>query len=518
MQINRVPISEVKTSRLDPDYYKAEYLASEKAVKKFGAFNLGDAGKLFAGPFGSKLPSKLYIDEGIPLFRISNIGNMEAIPKNMAHLAPEVHQELKTSEVGAGDLLIVKASVSEKICKVPASIAKANITQHIIALRSNGKYDTDYLMTFLFSSFGCHQLLRRSLGSIIQYLGISDTRNVSVPDVNKNVQTYIGNKVRQAELLREWAKQLSEQANAVFDNSIGWDPKTVERVKFGRISADKLENRLDHRFNSIEKIKAIDLLKQNNIKLQELEDIYSITAMVGWKGLTTEHYVDDGPWLLRGVEFSNGVIDFDSLVMVDKEKYLEQPQIHLREGDIALSKDGTIGKAIVIPKIDKEFAVGSTIARLRKIDDTLEPYYLEHCLNHDFLQVQIESYATGVAQPHITQEWIAKLLIPRIANEQQVSTLIRKHHLAMNLAKSLTNSSKKLVESLIDGQITEGKLIETQQALDDGDNSKDGVILSKLTDKGYLAEGGKPLFDDLDKLYELLDEAKVAMDVDGEHV
>ncbi|KPZ55751.1 EcoKI restriction-modification system protein HsdS [Pseudoalteromonas sp. P1-13-1a] len=503
--------SKLLSSRVDADFYQPIYIDAELKIKKSKYRTLEELTHFVRkGVFD--MPSSLYCEEGVPFLRISdfygqsiNINRSIKIPK-WKHL-----EEPKTTLRG-GDLVLSKVGTTGKVAKIPLG-KEVNISQNLVGISIiKNLIDSDYLLAAFASSYLALSIERHVTTAVQGKLTLDILRELPIPIFSKSVQSYIGEKIRHAELLSEWAKQLFTQANDEFEESIFWDPRVVEKVKYGRISPKKLENRLDHRFNSIEKFKAIDLLVENDIKLEQLENVYSITAMVGWKGLTTDHYVDDGPWLLRGVEFSDGVIDFDNLVMVERGKYLEQPQIHLKEGDVALSKDGTIGKAIVIPEINREFAVGSTIARLRKIDETLDPYYLEHCLNHDFLQVQIESYATGVAQPHITQEWIAKLLIPRVANEQEISTLIYKHHLAMNLAKALTNSSKRLVEALIEGQITENQLIEAQQALETGDNTKDRAILSKLSDKGYLAEDGKLLFSDLDKLYELLDEAKQAVD------
>ncbi|WP_240341701.1 hypothetical protein, partial [Pseudomonas viridiflava] len=73
-----------------------------------------------------------YLDKGIPLFRVGNVGQFEVLTDNLAHLAPHIHDEPKASEVRSGDLLVVKASVGEKICKVPDWIPRANITQHIL--------------------------------------------------------------------------------------------------------------------------------------------------------------------------------------------------------------------------------------------------------------------------------------------------------------------------------------------------------------------------------------------------
>lgn len=234
-----------------------------------------------------------------------------------------------------------------------------------------------------------------------------------------------------------------------------------------------------------------------------------ISAMVGWKGLTTEFYRKSGPWLLRGVEFNNGVIDFEKLVSIDREKFIEQPQIHLEKGDIAFSKDGTIGKAVVIPELNNDLAAGSTIARLRlKKHLGLNPYYLDFVLNHQFVNTQVESFATGVAQPHITQEWIAQLIIPLIESQDIVGELVRVHHRNQWFSKILISISKFLVEGLVEGSITEEALSQAQNALEQGDTSLDRAILSQMTEDGYAVAGSKPLFADLDEFYDLLEQAK----------
>ena len=151
MFASRVKASTLSSKRLDADFYRPDYLATEELLLTKSVNQLGEIGHFFAGPFGSLLPSDLYLDEGVPLFRVGNVGQFEVLSENFAHLAPSVHSELKASEVLPGDLLIVKASVGEKICKVPDWIPKANITQHIIGIRPNGKFDIDYVAAFLFS-------------------------------------------------------------------------------------------------------------------------------------------------------------------------------------------------------------------------------------------------------------------------------------------------------------------------------------------------------------------------------
>jgi type I restriction enzyme S subunit len=508
MQVNRVSISEIKTSRLDPDYYKPEYLASEKAVQKFGSFKLGDAGKLFAGPFGSKLPSNLYQDQGIPLFRIGNIGNMEFVSQNMAHLALDVHQDIITSEVGAGDLLIVKASVSEKICKVPSNIDKANITQHIVALRSNGIYDTDYIMSFLFSRFGCHQLLRRSLGSIIQYLGISDTRTVSVPNINDETQAYIGDKVRQAELLRKWANILNIKIKSYFDNLLKDIPTKKVSKKHTRVSSDVLIPRINAEFYSENYRQVEKSLKQNFDSLVTIDDIAPVNKQKSRPNSQCTYFE------IGDVDFSTGKLESGTFYELGEAPNNAQRKANF--GDLLLStRRPHRGAVAVVENVATDNYYSVFLVRLEP--KCLEQsYWLKEYLRHDVGKALMLMRCTWTTYPVISEDDISTIPVPNVENDWAyvggLASLKNKLHC---LSDALSKLSQFLIESLIEGQITENQLIEAQQALNEGDDSKDRAILSKFTEQDYLAEDSKPVFTDLDKLYELLDQAQNASDDDS---
>jgi len=119
MFVSRVGANRLTAQRIDADFYRPEYLALESKLCEKKVIHLGSIGHFFTGPFGSILPSVLYLESGVPLFRVDNVGQFEIVVDNLAHLDPSVHEELTASEVIPGDLLVVKASVGEKICKVP---------------------------------------------------------------------------------------------------------------------------------------------------------------------------------------------------------------------------------------------------------------------------------------------------------------------------------------------------------------------------------------------------------------
>lgn len=513
----KVRVLQEINDRLDAEYYNPAALSTLKKMETKGTVttfgDLVDEGYRVVY-HGADSIYGLKDSETLPFLSPTQIDANGSISFEEAEKLPLYYKDKYPKGLGkAGEVLVeVKGNVS-KVGIIPSTFPKNLMISGSLykATLDPKRVDSHYVLAFLKSKHG--QILKNRLTSntIINYIAKEALYSIPVIELKEKAQKYIGDKVRQAEQLRAWAKRSEKRALELFNKQVDWSFEVLKVGKINKVLVSELNGRLDLKYNSPARLALLRHIKNKKITTTELVRLVNISAMIGWKGLTTEYYTDFGPWLLRGVEFRDGVIEFEKLVSVDRDKYLEQPQIHLKEGDIAFSKDGTIGKAIVIPELANDMAAGSTIARLRlKKVNEINPYYLELVLNHDFVQVQVESFATGIAQPHITQEWIAQLIIPRIKYEQVIGEYLSIHHLANYNSKILIQAAKTLVESLIEGQLTEQQLIQAQQALEDGDNSLDQAILSKLSAEGYAIEGATPLFSDVDELYSLLEEAAQA--------
>ena len=493
--------------RLDVRYNSPSAVNARMAIASSGlkVRPVGQLLELVCGPFGSTLTSDEHCPHGeVLLVQPTNLSGELFSDDTSWRITKNDLVEKGLKLYTEGTLLFARVGIYPHTGVLPQGCGLVTISSSMIAGIPVKSIDTYYLASFFQSAIGYQLLLAAQKVTAQPTIGTSEIGATEVPVPQELVQKYIGDKVRQAERLRAWAKHLERSVKEVFEADIQWNDKILRVPNYGKVGSTEIEGRLDLKFNSPQRISLKRHFHSANVETDNLAGLADISAMIGWKGLTTEFYRDSGPWLLRGVEFNDGIINTDSLVCVDEFKYLEQPQIHLKENDVAFSKDGTIGKAVVIPLLPNRLAAGSTIARLRiKESESLDPYYLEFALGHPCVQVQVESFATGIAQPHITQEWIARLEIPRIKSEEAIADMWRQHHAALSEAKGLTKAAKQLVESLIDGVLAEQQLIDSQKALESDDNSLDREILGRLTTKG-LDGDGDPLFVDLDQLYDLL--------------
>lgn len=506
---SRVAASTLSSKRLDADFYRPDYLATEALLLAQPVSQLGEIGHFFAGPFGSLLPSNLYLEAGIPLFRVGNVGQFEVLPDNFAHLAPEVHKELKASEVLPGDLLVVKASVGEKICKVPDWIPKANITQHIIGIRPNGTFDTDYVSAFLFSRFGVSQLQRYSLGSIIQYLGIGDAKSTYIVKPGALVQLYIGDKIRQAERLRAWAKELEESIADEFA-SLAANPLPTQRS--WRVSVADFD---PYRINPTQYDPVVlDLIaraRSNGITLQPLGDLFGVRQMAGGATPKGAQYFDQGVVLFARVQNVKPMrLDLADAVYIDQSADEELARSRCSVDDIILSITGYPGTASLVTEEDLPVNINQHSVRFG-VQEGVRPGFVCAALNSRFLKYQVDRLAIGGTRDALDYPSVSRLLIPRFDGETEraIDENVRDFVAAVTLAQRLTKAAKAMVEALIEEGVDETQIISAQQGLEAGNNELDRALLARMKSDGFDGDG-ESLFPDLDQLYVLLDQAEQA--------
>src|SRR5207249_4120017 len=111
----------------------------------------------------------------------------------------------------------------------------------------------------------------------------------------------------------------------------------------------------------------------------ELEHHVYIAGRIGWRGLKRSEYTKTGPRFLavRNI-LPNGQIDFQETDHLSQERYDESPEIQLKQNDILLTKDGTIGKVGMVDSLPGPTTVNSSILVVRPNDELLVDRYLFH--------------------------------------------------------------------------------------------------------------------------------------------
>ncbi|MCE8425335.1 MAG: restriction endonuclease subunit S [Candidatus Methanoperedens sp.] len=92
-----------------------------------------------------------------------------------------------------------------------------------------------------------------------------------------------------------------------------------------------------------------------------------VKGRVGWHGLRSDEFTDVGPFLVTGTDFSNGKINWETCHHFSEERYNEDPYIQLKENDLLITKDGTIGKVAIVEKLSGKASLNSGIMLIRPL-------------------------------------------------------------------------------------------------------------------------------------------------------
>lgn len=436
-----------------------------------------------------------------PCLKTKNVDDLLATHEPADYADSSVFKDLNKVTVKEGDLLI-NLTGAGSIGRVSVYYGKDKpiTNQHIARMSVKSGTDEGYLVCFLRSWWGERALEQGVAGSTGQINMVNEhVRSIPVylPDVS--AQKYIGDKVRQAEKLRAWAKRLRASVDDKLNNlnlPINEPPQLLNRV-----SVQTMEDRLDPR-----PYRSHYLHLVNEIEKLPHDSISSVVGLASGCPVSSKDFLENAGIPL--VRIRN--IGFDDFIGLDtgvsKDVYQDASKYQAKEKMVVVGMDGIFRSQFFVAD-ELPMLVNQRVAMLvpRKIRGEL----LTHWLNRPEGQMQLNQWAVKTTVEHTSLSDIGRVLIPRLDEnlENKLADDLLNARLAYRYAKFLTQTAKTLVEALIEGQLTEQQLIQAQQALDDGDNSLDQAILSKLSSEGYAIEGATPLLSDIDELYRLLESA-----------
>ena len=141
----------------------------------------------------------------------------------------------------------------------------------------------------------------------------------------------------------------------------------------------------------------------------------------------------------------DGFIDWNNCGYISKERYDESNEIMLKENDILISKDGTLGKIGYVKDMDKKCTVASGIFVVRNtIPDKLDFDYLYHILkSHIFKDFIRRNKAEGSTINHLYQRDLINFEIdlPNIEKQRKVANVL-------NLLDNKISNNNKIISEL----------------------------------------------------------------------
>lgn len=184
----------------------------------------------------------------------------------------------------------------------------------------------------------------------------------------------------------------------------------------------------------------------------KIGDFCDLKARIGWQGLKHEEFLDQGDYfLVTGVDFVDNRVDWENCHYVTKERYDQDPNIQLSDGDVLITKDGTIGKVAIVTGLTKPATLNSGVFVIRdKQGLTINLFMYYALLSKDFENF-VNDCRTGSTIAHLNQKAFVNYMFPTPPIDKQklfVSIAQQADKSKAELRKSI-DAIDKVIKSLI---------------------------------------------------------------------
>ena len=146
----------------------------------------------------------------------------------------------------------------------------------------------------------------------------------------------------------------------------------------------------------------------------------SLKARIGWQALTTEEYLDSGSFVLvTGTDFLNGRVNWSSCYFVNEWRYSQDKNIQLRNCDVLLTKDGTIGKVGYVENLPSPATLNSGVFVLRPLCESFHSLFFYYILSSQIFDEFLNRIFAGSTISHLYQKDFVTFEFLAPANEEQ---------------------------------------------------------------------------------------------------
>ena len=505
MEAHRIS-AQLLRHRLNADYYTREALENDDRVRRYGCVTLGSRFNHTDSGYGVLPGSEEYLPAGKGIGLVRG-GDLQLGAINPPGVNAPLSYQTDWTMLRTGDvLLLIKGACidsPEGVGLVGEAEAGHIFNGSCYRIRLSG-YDSGFLVAYCLTNFFLIQKRREIANTGVSYNDEDSINDYLVPNSSERVQTYVGDKVRQAERLRLRAKKLQSEAQAYFALP-GMDAVRIGEFRAFRASSSVVDSiRLDPKFYDPGHFKLRDLLRPYQaVPISEL----AVSVSLRWAHEEPEFfYLEIGE-----LDLGSGLVKPTRLQTVDapsRATTLTQP------GDVLVSTVRPNRKNVgLVPEIGEALPIvassGFSTLRFRSPEEAA--FYL-FWLRSDAATMQLMRWDAGSSYPAIDESVPLKVLVPRYADEvvREKGARWYQSFRAQALAEQLTAAAKLLVEALIEAKVTEAELVAAQEDLERGDDAADRALLRRLTRHGLDVPGQPPLFPDIDALYALLAQTQEA--------
>ncbi|WP_411815812.1 hypothetical protein [Gordonia sp. SND2] len=293
-------------------------------------------------------------------------------------------------------------------------------------LRVDPKDSADYGWLYAYMKTPTFFSIARSAqyGHMIKHLEPEHVLSMPVAMPDKAERRDIGDAAERALSMRQSARRLQTEADALYASLVNPDETPVDEMIFATIGVtDALSGRrrLEGQYHRSDVLQIENMVRTASGKVQPLSQLVKSVAV----GARFKRYFGD-----NGTAYRSASELFDVNPPVSKRIYsalLPHPgRYMLRKGWIIMACSGQtyglLGRTMVLTENHEGVFGSHDLIRIVPDDDVARTGYLQTALNHvEYGRPRVVRYASGTSVPHLDPPDIREVMIPRFDPEQEAA-------------------------------------------------------------------------------------------------
>lgn len=227
----------------------------------------------------------------------------------------------------------------------------------------------------------------------------------------------------------------------------------------------------------------------------------TIKARIGWQGLKSTEYLDYGNYILiTGTDFNNGFINWKSCSYVTKWRFNQDKNIQIKQGDVLVTKDGTIGKIAFLGSIPMQGTLNSGVFVVRpKNNEKIDSVFLSLIFKSLWFDSFLEQITSGSTIVHLYQKDFVKFdfPLPPLPEQQRIAKALSDVDALISTTEKLLQKKKNIKQGTMQELLTGKKRLSGFAKSNNTKMTELGEIpedweVNRLGDYVSIVRGGSP--------------------------
>lgn len=382
-----------------------------------------------------------------------------ALSVTLQGIVPQLDHAAKSQDtdnrklVLKGDFVINSRSDRRGSCGVSGYDGSVTLISNVLMPKDITKTNPDFYY-YLFKSEGFADEYYKAGQGIVDDLWTTNwsrMKNILVPvpdlETQTNIAAYLDQKTSQIDFLIEKTERtialLEEYRKSVISEAV----------------TKGLDSNIFMKDSGVEWIGEIP----RAWKVTKIKFSCVLSGRIGWQGLTSDEYVEEGPYLITGINFSNGRVDWSSCVHITEDRWKEADKVQIVNNDLLITKDGTVGKVAIVDSLLGKASLNSGVLVIRPIV-SLDKRYLFYVLQSEIFWGWFSEINAGNSTIiHLYQKSFEQFSypLPSLAEQgfigdcldkqtSQIDSLIEKKR---QVVEKLQEYRKSLISECVTGEI-----------------------------------------------------------------